>query len=68
MPEFIVDAFRNCIVGRSGFYLMRREHVLNAIKVVANTITVAELHAPFVLFESVQALIEHVGSFRRVKV
>lgn len=68
MAAFIPEAFRNCIVGR--FELMsRRELVQSAIKVVANTITVAELRAYLGLFDdSIQDFVEFVGSFRRVEV
>lgn len=66
--EFIAEAFRNCTVGR--FYLLtRHEHVLNAIRAVAETVTVADkLYFPVGFFESTQDLIEFVDSFRRVKV
>ncbi|KAH7710304.1 hypothetical protein AAVH_22405 [Aphelenchoides avenae] len=67
MAGFISEAFRTCTVGR--FVLRaRRELVLNAMKIVANTVAVAELHAHVGRFDSVQKIVGYVGSFRRVKV
>ncbi|KAH7715331.1 hypothetical protein AAVH_17264 [Aphelenchoides avenae] len=67
IADFISEAFCNCTVGR--FHLRTDEElVLNAVKAVANTVTVRDLFVPYDLRENVQELIDFVDSFRRVKV
>ncbi|KAH7722218.1 hypothetical protein AAVH_10300 [Aphelenchoides avenae] len=69
MAEFILEAFRNCIVGRILLGRTRDDHVLNAIKLVTETVTVDALAVTCALRENAQAeLVEFVESFRRVKV
>ncbi|KAH7669943.1 hypothetical protein AAVH_42835, partial [Aphelenchoides avenae] len=63
--EFVAEAFRNCAVGRLTL-VTRPKHVLNALRSVADTVTVAgtlDIHRCF----NAQELIECADSFRQVK-
>lgn len=64
---FILEALRNCAIGRFGLARCP-EHVLNAIKVVANTTTVGRLVVSERFAENLQEFFEFAGSFRRVEV
>lgn len=68
VAEFIVDAFRNCIVGRFGFRSFDSEHVLNALKDIAKTIILSESVDVTGCFKNVHELERYVGSYRHVKV
>lgn len=65
--EFISEAFRNCTIGRLRL-MTRRRIVRNAIRAVANTITVADFQFVHGLNDDMQQLIELIDSFRRVQV
>lgn len=65
--EFIIQALRNCTVGCLA--LVRRfEHVLHAISMVADTVTVDNLRVTVEAFTTAQQLIQFLDSFRRVQV
>lgn len=67
MTEFISEAFRNCNVGRL-MLCVSHNNVLHAVKAVANTVTVADLHVAVGMFRNVEELVEYVDRFRRVEV
>lgn len=68
LASFISQAFRNCAVGRLVLGNLRM-HVLHAISVVANTISIAgTLDANLRGFENGHEFIAFVSSFRRAKV
>ncbi|KAH7684668.1 hypothetical protein AAVH_40824 [Aphelenchoides avenae] len=66
MADFISAAFRNCTIGR--ITLAYREHFLDVIRAVADTIVVADLQVNLVWFNNIMRLIELIDSFRRVEV
>ncbi|KAH7715207.1 hypothetical protein AAVH_17428 [Aphelenchoides avenae] len=66
LAEFVSEAFRNCSVGRFA-WIGHSQHVLQAIREVAKSVSVDSLVVMVDHFEDFRELEGYVDDFRRVK-